>query len=101
MVLDVTSTVFVAEIDPADPERKLVKCAGCHIGLSPARPVCSARHVDGRTTASFERRRHGTTARGKQLDRHAASPRSAGAADLGGISPDVAGYGRQGPRAAR
>jgi len=47
VVLDRYVTVFAAEIDPAHPERKLVEVqAGCHIGLSPKRPV-QARIVEG------------------------------------------------------
>lgn len=40
VVLDRYVKVFEAEIDPADPTAKLVEVqAGCHIGLSPERPV--------------------------------------------------------------
>ena len=40
VVLDRYTTVFEAEIDPADPGGRLVEVqAGCHIGLSPTRPV--------------------------------------------------------------
>ena len=40
VVLDRYTTVFAAESDPADPSCRLVEVqAGCHIGLSPSRPV--------------------------------------------------------------
>lgn len=40
VVLDRYTTVFAAEDDPADPSVRLVEVqAGCHIGLSPSRPV--------------------------------------------------------------
>lgn len=40
VVLDRYTTVFPPQIDPADPGTRLVEVqAGCHIGMSPARPV--------------------------------------------------------------
>ena len=40
VVLDRYTRVFEPQIDPADPDRRLVEVqAGCHIGLSPTRPV--------------------------------------------------------------
>jgi len=40
VVLDRYTRVFAAERDPQDPESRLVEVqAGCHIGLSPTRPV--------------------------------------------------------------
>ncbi|MBY0496947.1 MAG: FAD-binding protein [Cyanobacteria bacterium] len=40
VVLDRYVRVFEAEIDPSDPQGRLVEVqAGCHIGLSPARPT--------------------------------------------------------------
>jgi FAD/FMN-containing dehydrogenase len=40
VVLDRYTTVFAAQNDPADPAARLVEVqAGCHIGISPARPV--------------------------------------------------------------
>ena len=40
VVLDRYIRVFEAEIDPGDPDGRLVEVqAGCHIGLSPTRPV--------------------------------------------------------------
>lgn len=40
VVLDRYTTVFPSEIDPANPESRLVEVqAGCHIGMSPTRPV--------------------------------------------------------------
>ena len=40
VVLDRYVTVFAAEIDPANPDARLVEVqAGCHIGLAPPRPA--------------------------------------------------------------
>lgn len=40
VVLDRYTKVFPSEIDPADPNTRLVEVqAGCHVGMSPARPV--------------------------------------------------------------
>jgi FAD/FMN-containing dehydrogenase len=40
VVLDRYNAVFAAQVDPHDPDARLVEVqAGCHIGASPARPV--------------------------------------------------------------
>jgi len=40
VVLDRYTKVFTPEVDPADPDSRLVEVqAGCHVGMSPARPV--------------------------------------------------------------
>ncbi len=52
VVLDRYVTVFDAEIDPADPSRRLVEVqAGCHIGLAPERPV-QARAIERPETSN-------------------------------------------------
>jgi FAD/FMN-containing dehydrogenase len=94
VVLDRYVHVFEAEIDPLDPERRLVEVqAGCHIGLAPSRPV-QARIVE-RPAGSNVREpspwhagswEHSLTATLHHRDRLALP-------DLGGISHQtIAGY---------